>query len=251
MKLIDDNDFEEQINIRVENNKSRMNKLNPIVAEYSDQQHKKQNKTSDQSKKIIDELEIGSKVALRKYGKNHKMESNFSSPYFVYAKDMYNKYILKDINNKILTDHYSIDMLKIIDFKPKKNSESIPKQIDIITQNEKSKEKEIGYVKRILKHEGVEPNIRYLTEFENGEQHWLTPADFDANITIEKYWNRMKKTKNKKSNNSATNAKDPSKENKKSNKNQEVNKKTKVIEETKTRSGRVIQKPKNINENSN
>jgi len=72
-----------------------------------------------------------------------KWNQIFSSPYFVYAKDIYNKYILKDINDKILTNHYSIDMLKIIDFKPNNNSKSIYKQIENTQslETEKSTEK--------------------------------------------------------------------------------------------------------------
>jgi len=76
----------------------------------------------------------------------------------------------------------------------------ILKVLKLKNQLKKSSEKEIGYVKKILQHEGVEPNVKYLTEFESGEKHWLSATDFDSNISIEKYWNRIRKNKSKKSN---------------------------------------------------
>ena len=57
--------------------------------------------------------------------------------------------------------------------------------------NQPTEEK--GYVKSIKEHRGENPQRDYLTVFENGQDEWLKPQDFDSNVMIERYWKNIKK----------------------------------------------------------
>ena len=53
----------------------------------------------------------------------------------------------------------------------------------------------------LIKERGENQQREYLTVFENGQEEWLKPQDFDSTVMIERYWKNInKKNKKKKEN---------------------------------------------------
>jgi hypothetical protein len=175
--------LEEAVRELIERHNRRIEKAFPIIAKTAETKRQKYNFSNDKKRKIIKPLTKDTQVFIKNHNRVSKLDSRFNGPYKVVNQDIYGKYILMDEKNNILGRHYHVEEIKLAN------------------EFESTNQEEKGYVKSIKEHRGENQQKEYLTVFENGQEEWLKPQDFDSTVMIERYWKNInKKNKKKKEN---------------------------------------------------
>jgi hypothetical protein len=154
----------------------------PAIQDKTDIYTDRQKEKADSKNRQLSFPE-GSYVMVRDREQTNSLSPAFKGPYRVVRQTQGGSYILRDIDETLMSRNYSPEELKLIS------------QDEIIPRNE------LYEIEAIIDHRGEPGNREYLVRWKNyskDDDSWLTADAFTDPESINNYWRKLGKSLNKK-----------------------------------------------------